>query len=423
MSCCVIAPMPLQGPIVVVAETPARVLVQGLVAAGASPVVETRLADAPAAIVKIRPSGVVVAEPYGADAAHADALAREVARSDLVLPVFACVADDAAAALPEALPIAADMPVERLVARLGAMLRLRALHATVTGRAKLLKAERNIIAELPAADALDHATVLVVGRGRSYPALSVAVGERMGVMGALSVDFAARCLNARDVDGIVIGDGLPLRSVEAFLTVLGEDARFRDMPLALLGTADLPDNIPNVVRSRDPLRLVERMLPLVRMHAFEAALKRLLKSIESKGMLDAETGLLGATAFGQVLSRAIDDAGHRGVALSLARFSFEQDVDRRSSFDAARLTGRLIRDFDFASRQDDGSILVGFVDTDLRHAHVAARRLASVLRHTMLRPNHSAAQITPSVTLAMLKPNDTLLTLLARVAPRRVAAE
>ena len=293
----------------------------------------------------------------------------------------------------------------------------------MTGRAKLLKAERNIVAEFPATDALDYATVLVIGRGRSHPALSVAVGERMGVMGALSVDFAARCLNARDLDGIVIGDGLPLRSVEAFLTVLSEDARFRDLPLAMLGTADVPDNIPNVVRSRDPQRLIERMLPLVRMHAFEAALKRLLKSIESKGMLDAKTGLLNIEAFGQELARTIDDAGERGVALSLARFSFEEDINRRSSFDAARLLGRLIRDSDFATRQEDGSILVGFADADRATPMSRRRRLASVLRRHACGRGQGEAQITTNVTLARSEPNDTLLALLARVGPRQVAAE
>ena len=415
--------MSLQGPIVVVTEKPVGALVQALAAAGAFPVVEAQLADAPAAIAKIKPSGVVIADIGTDDGAKVQALNRAIARSELVLPVLARVADDAAAAVPDALPVATDAPTGRIVARLSAALRLRALHATVLGRAKLLKAERNIIAELPAADALDHATVLVVGRGRSHPTLSVAVGERMGVMGALSVEFAARCLSARDLDGIVIGDGLPVRSVEAFLTVLGEDARFRDLPVGLLGPAAAPDRLPNVVRSRDPQRLIERMLPSVRMHAFEAALKRLLKSIESKGMHDVQTGLLNAEAFGQELARAIEDAGERGVALSLARFSFEQEIDRRSSFDAARLMGRLVRTTDFACRQDDGSILLVFTDTDLRHAHVAARRLASVLRHTMLRPSQGETQITPSVTLATLKPRDTLLTLLARVGPRRVAAE
>ena len=91
------------------------------------------------------------------------------------------------------------------------------------GRAQTLKDERNIIAELPAGDPLDDATVLLVGRGRHHATLSVAVGERMGVIGALSVDTAERCLEAREVDGIVIGDGLPASAVDAFLIdMLGE---------------------------------------------------------------------------------------------------------------------------------------------------------------------------------------------------------
>ena len=69
-----------------------------------------------------------------------------------------------------------------------------------------------------------------------------------------------------------------------------------------------------------------------------------------------------------------------GVGLSLARFAFEQEIDRRCSIDAARLLSRLIRNVDFACRQDDGSILTVFADTDLRHAHVAARRLAAAER-------------------------------------------
>jgi hypothetical protein len=83
---------------------------------------------------------------------------------------------------------------------------------------------------------------------------------------------------------------------------------------------------------------------------------------------------------------------------------------------------RLVRSVDFAHRQDDGSILFAFADTDLRSAHVAARRLASVLKHTMLHRDREEARVSPAVTLATLKPTDTALTLLARVAPRPVAA-
>ncbi len=70
------------------------------------------------------------------------------------------------------------------------------------------------------------ATVLCVGRGRFYPALTTAIAERVGLIGALSVETAGHYLNARDIDGIAIGDGFGARVVDALLTVLGEDARF-----------------------------------------------------------------------------------------------------------------------------------------------------------------------------------------------------
>ena len=178
--------------------------------------------------------------------------------------------------------------------------------------------------------------------------------------------------------------------------------------------------LPNFVRARDPQVLVARAAPAIRMRAREVALKRLLNSIECKGMLDADTGLFNARAFADALGHAIEDCGERGSRLSLARFSFEEPLDRRTSMDAARLVSRLVRDADFACRQDDGSILFAFGDTDLRDAHVAARRLASVLRHTMLRIDRE--RTSPSVTLATLKPADTVHTLLARVVPRPVAA-
>jgi GGDEF domain-containing protein len=244
----------------------------------------------------------------------------------------------------------------------------------------------------------------------------------MGVIGALSIDFAAGCLSAREVDGVIIGDGLPSSVVETFLKLLADDSRLRDLPIAVLGAgSDIPD-LPNLVVAPDPLVLLERAVPLVRMRALEGALKRLLMSIESKGMIDAETALFNPDAFGDALNRAIADASERGVGLSLARFSFEHPLDRRTGMDAARLVSRLVRDVDFACRDEDGSILFVFAETDLRAAHVAARRLASVLKHTMLRPGRDRPPLTPSVTLATLKPSDTALTLLTRVTPHPVAA-
>jgi hypothetical protein len=163
-----------------------------------------------------------------------------------------------------------------------------------------------------------------------------------------------------------------------------------------------------------PARLVEHFMPLVRVHAFEGHLKRALKSLESGGIVDPETGLLAHSAFWRDLDRAVSDAGGGGGALSVARFSFE-DIDRRASIDAARLFARLTRTIDFACREHDGSILAAFTATDLRSAHVVARRLASVLKHTMLVPDRDRHTIKPTVTLATLKPSDDLSSLVARV--------
>ena len=415
--------MSLQGPILIVADQPTGRLAQAFNAAGAFPVIEASWPGAQTAAAEIQPAAVVVSEPSSAaDTESALALVQQTAGAAPYIPVFVRVREDASTTLLDALPVSEDAPVERLIARVTCALRIRALHATVLSRASTLKAERNIIADMPDGDPLNDATVLLLGRGRHHPTLSIAVGERMGVMGALSVNAGARCLNAREIDGVLIGDGLPNGSVEVFLTALAEDQRFRDLPIAMLGAGDTTQALPNFVRARDPMVLLERAIPLIRLRAFETALKRLLQSIECKGMLDPRTGLHNVEAFGHALSRAIEDSGERGVGLSLARFSFEEEIDRRISLDVARIISRLVRNVDFACRQDDGSILFAFADTDLRAAHVAARRLANVLKNTMLQPHGDQPNVSPSVTLATLKPADTMHTLLARVAPRPVAA-
>jgi GGDEF domain-containing protein len=247
------------------------------------------------------------------------------------------------------------------------------------------------------------------------------------MLGALSVETAAKHLNARDIDGVVVGDGFSPRMVEAFLTVLAQDARFRDIPVAVIGEAppDFADSLPNIDHvDGDPARLVARMVPLVRRHAFETRLKRMLKTLDADGMFDADTGLLTRDAFWQDLGKAVAEAGDRSQALSIARYSFDGALDARAGMDAARLAGRLIRNIDFACRQDDGSILIAFTQTDLRGAHVVARRIAATLKNAMLAPQREHDQITANVTLATLKAGDTLDSLMLRVmGSRAVAAE
>ena len=415
--------MSLQGPIVIVAEKPSAALVKAFTAAGAFPVVAARWADASSAVSSIKPSAVVLAEADAPDEPLLHALAERITASEPYLPVIARTREDQGLIFPNALPVPEDAPPQPLIARLATALRLRALHATVIGRAHTLRRERNIVAEFPAGDPIDDATVLVVGRGRQHPALSVAVGERMGVVGAMSVDLAVRCLDARDLDGVVIGDGLSPRMVVTLLAAIERDARFRDLPIGLLGAEEQIEELPNLLTARDPTVLVERMVPLVRQRAFETRLKRLLASIESKGMIDARTGLLTVDAFGHDLARAIKDASEHDVGLSVARFSFDEAVDLRTSLNAAQLIGRLLRSADFACRQDDGSIVAAFAGSDLRSAHVVARRLASIIKHTLFQPGHGNHAARADVTLATLKPGDTPITLMARVAPRTVAAE
>jgi hypothetical protein len=406
------------GPMVVVAESPAADLVGVLGKAGAFPIVEATWADAPEALAEIKPVALVVADPGPApNLRAAEAVIKKIdGRGGPLMPVLARVEGDSEVAIPFALPIARNDVGERLVARLRSALRIRALHQTVLRRsgagARQMKTSASVLENL-----LDHATVLCVGRGGSYPALSVAIGERVGIIGAFSVETAARYLKARDIEGVVIGDGFGPRVVEALLTVLAEDARFRALPVGLLGSAKVDDGrLPNLVRAEGgPNLLVERLLPLVRLQAFEAHLQRMLKSLESDGIVDPETGLLSSHAFWHDLARAVSDAEDAGGSLSVARFSFEDMTDRRASIDAARLFSRLVRNIDFACRDRDGAILAAFTETDLRSAHVVARRLASVLKHTVLPPDRSERTIRPMVTIATLKPSDNLSTLVARV--------
>jgi hypothetical protein len=400
------------GPVVVVAERPSADLVEGLGGAGAFPIIETGIADAAAAIEQIQPAALILtdAEPWPNETAGASLRKRIETGSGLFMPVLARVSDDGELPVSHALPIGSDEPAAQVVARLRSALRVRALHATVLRRSAAT--EHDKIRAMPSG-LLDHAKVLCMGRGRSYPALTTAIGERVGLMGALSVEAAARSLNTRDIDGIVIANGFSPEIVQALLTVLVEDARFRDLPVGMFGSAAYDETrLPNLIRLRgSPISQVEHFLPMVELQAFESHLKRLLKSVDSDGALDPETGLLSGAAFWRDLERAIHQAEDDGGALSIARFSFD-GADRRASIDAARLFSRLVRNIDFACREQDGAIVAAFTETDLRSAHVVTRRLASVLKHTML---SSEQALSPNVALATLKPSDNLSTLVARV--------
>ena len=100
--------------------------------------------------------------------------------------------------------------------------------------------------------------------------------------------------SSRDIDGVVLGDGFTPRVVDAFLTVLSEDTRFRN----LAGGADLedlapPDDLANLeIMSGEPAPIAAHAMPLIRQRAFEARLNRTLRAIDAGGLLDPQTGLL-----------------------------------------------------------------------------------------------------------------------------------
>jgi hypothetical protein len=200
------------------------------------------------------------------------------------------------------------------------------------------------------------------------------------------------------------------------MTVLSEDARFRALPVIVCGSfaaATLPE-LPNLDIVRNlPDEVVAHTVPLVRQHAFEMRLSRMLKSLDAGGVIDPATGLLTMQAFDRNWLKAVEDTIESGGAMSAARFSFE-GADQRARRDAARILGRLMRAADFAALRDDQSIVTAFAETDLREAHVIARRLASVLRHTALGPG-GKNKIDPAVTLATVKPSDTAETVLKRL--------
>jgi len=105
--------------------------------------------------------------------------------------------------------------------------------------------------------------------------------------------------------------------VEAFLTVLAQEPRFRDIPVAVIGETppEFADALPNIEHvNADPTRLVTRIIPLVRMRAFEARLKRMLKSLDTDGVFDPQSGLLTRDSFWHDLKIAINEAADRIMA-------------------------------------------------------------------------------------------------------------
>ncbi len=393
--------MSQQGPIIVVANAGRPSFASALDDAKLFPVIDTGFADVSRAVEQLAPAAVLAAVS-GADDRTFKALAKKIAARQPYLPLIAV---DPKAALPQnAVPFSqSGGNSDRLIARLRAALRVRTLHSTVMRRLDDGPAVPTTLAE---ADPARDATVL--------PALSVSLGERMGVVGALSIEAAARHLNTRDIDGVVLGEGFTPRVQQAFLTVLAEDARFRNLPVVPTSDAvALTYDLPNLeIIPGEPALVAANALPLIRQHAFEVHLSRTLRSIDAGGLLDPRTGLLMPAAFSRDLATAVYQTLSRGGGLSVARFAFDPE-QARAQLDGARILSRLMRQMDFGALQDDGSVIVAFAETDLRTAHMIARRLSSVMKHT----SHGKRDVRsePVVTLATLLPSDSAKSLLARL--------
>jgi hypothetical protein len=404
--------MSQQGPILVVATASRPSFAATLDVARLFPVIETEWADAARAVEQVQPATIVVAASANDEAGLAELAARVAARQ----PYLPLIAVDPTIPLPDNVipffrgqisqtPSGAD----RLAARLRAALRVRSLHATVMRR--LVPAAPMALSHIdPARDA----TVLLVGRGGAYPALSVALGERTGVVGALSIEAAAKHLNSRDIDGIVLGEGFSPRVIDAFLTVLTEDARFRHLPIVVTSGDLVPAyDLPNLeMIAGEAAQVVATVLPLLRQHAFEAQLSRTLKAIDAEGLIDARTGLLTPEAFERDFASAVYQTQQRGGGLSVARFEFDPEHPR-AQFDGARIISRLMRRMDFGAAQEDGSVVVVFAETDLKTAHTIARRLSSVMRHTSHGKRDTRSE--PTVSVATLLPNDSARSLRSRL--------
>ena len=400
--------MSQQGPILVVSTARQPSFAATLDIGKLFPVVETEWADAVRAVDQVQPAAVLAATD-DADATRMLQLATRAASRQPYLPLISVNPREP---LPDNVISFFQSQgggADRLAARLRAALRVRSLHATVM---------RRLVPSTPLAlsqiDPARDATVLLIGRGGAYPALSVALGERTGVVGALSIEAAAKHLNVRDIDGIVLGEGFSPRVIDAFLTVMTEDARFRSLPIIVTsGGLEPAYDLPNLeIVSDTAADVVATALPLVRQHAFEALLSRTLKAIDADGLIDARTGLLTPQAFERDFASAIYQTQQRGGGLSVARFAFDTEHPR-AQFDGARIISRLMRQMDFGSAQEDGSVVVVLAEADLKTAHSVARRLSSVMRHTS--HGHRDARSEPVVTVATLMPNDSAKSLRSRL--------
>lgn len=396
-----------QGPILFVSNAGRHAIARPLGEMQLFPLVETNLAEAVVNLARIRPAAVLV-DAAGLPQRDFDLLASQTGARKPYVPLIAL--DPSIRLTDDALPLwRADLDRDRLLARLRAALGVRSLHAAVLRRL----GETPSLDRLPDIDPVRDATVLLIGRGGNYQALAAALAKRMGMVGAPSIKAAADHLNNRDINGIVLGEGFTARVVDAFLAVLSEDARLRDLPIIpTSGELARGYGLANLETiSADPGAIAEGVLPFIRQHAFEAQLNRTLNALDAGGLHDTRTGLLTSVAFARDFTKAVKQAQALGGSLSVARFAFEPG-NERARLDGARIVKRLKRRSDFGAAHHDGSVLVVFATCGLRGAHALARRLAGVMRGASL---GRRARSDAVVTVATLLPSDTPKSLLARL--------
>ncbi len=175
--------MSVQGPIVVVADQPNAELDAAFAAAGVAQVSTCGFAQAADTIRKTWPSAIVIDELATPGRTAAIAAMKSVLDTmrEPYLPVLSRVAPDYGLAIETALPISEKANGMRIAAQVASALRVRTLDATIFRRLGALKSEGALVPEKPDGDPLDDAIVLVTGRGRSYPELCIAVGERIAM--------------------------------------------------------------------------------------------------------------------------------------------------------------------------------------------------------------------------------------------------
>ena len=412
--------MSLSGPIVLVSDTANAELAAHLRGRGNLLVNESLWALAPAAIKAGGPAALILDETRW-DPDVVEPLKKAIASArEPYLPVLARASPLGGPVFGGALPIAASASPERVLARLQWVLRLRGLHAAVLYHLASNGSSADVRASTHPDAPSNPATVLVIGRGRNYRELAAATGERARLISTLCIENAARFLCARDIDGIVIGDGFAPHTLQAFAIALSQDARFRELPIGLVAAVQPPDEwnaLPNFERlsGRAP-EVMDYMMPLVHLHAYAGRLRRQLVAIESGGLLDPHTGLYTPNAFMREFERVVDDARERRAALSLARFSFAPQPERAVDDRAARQVIRLARPTDIAGRAEDGSILLAFPNTGLGNAHALVRRIGHTLSGSLPGVDQQDIRFDPVVTLAVFKPGDSVETLIARVS-------